>query len=170
MIFSLMALTPPPSMKNESPSSLLTLGIITSVLFLIFLIICIVFKKKRHPIFAILFLVFSVACAVTAIGSFIKIPRSRSAKDFDISIELSQEFTLNNEYEVKPNRSIDNLEITFTYYDSQNRVISTKEKTVGNVKSGQTYLVTVSLSEFSLTELLKINYCKAEVTGGKVWE
>lgn len=93
---------------------------------------------------------------------------SRSANNNDIYIDISQEFSLSINYVLKPNVDIDGLEITFTYYDKNQAVLTTKVKSVGNVKKGVEYTVSVSLTEFSLIQLLKFKTVSTNVTGGTV--
>ena len=92
----------------------------------------------------------------------------RSATNNDINIDLSEEISLSVNYKILPNVNINDLEITFKYYDNNNNILSTKVKKVGNVTKGNQVTVTISLSEFSFTDIFKINYTSAEVTGGTV--
>lgn len=166
-----VAITPPPSLQSDSKSaqSMMTTAIILAVVCAITLLLCILFKKKHHPVLAIICTMVSVGCLIGSIVFFSDMPKKRTAKNSDVTISLSQDFNLDNEYEVYTKYDIDNLEITFTYFDSQNRIITTKTHSLGNVKKESTYLVTISLSEFSLSQLLRITSCRAEVTNGSTW-
>lgn len=93
---------------------------------------------------------------------------SRSATNNDIYFNLSEEFSFSINYKIKPKVDITNLQITFTYYDKNNKPLTTKINTVGNVKKNIEYTVTVSLSEFSFLDIFKINSVSAKVTGGTV--
>ena len=93
---------------------------------------------------------------------------SRSANNSDISIDLSTEFSFNMNYELIPRTDIKNLQLTFTFMDSNKNTITTKTKNIGNVNEGTKYTVSISLTEFSLTEIFSIQYAKCNVTGGTV--
>lgn len=106
---------------------------------------------------------FLFACTSTTEKMF-----SRDAKTSDISMDLSQEFSFNINYEMTPKVNIDNLEITFKYYDKNNNLITTKVKYVGNVKKGIEYTISVSLTEFSFFDLFKLYSVSMAVTNGTV--
>ncbi len=93
---------------------------------------------------------------------------TRKATNADIYIDLSQEISFSINYKVKPNVDIDNLEIEFNYFDSNGTFLAYKTKNVGNVTKGQEITVSVSLTEFSLTDLFKIYSTQAKVIGGTV--
>ena len=93
---------------------------------------------------------------------------SRDAKNSDIDFNLSNEFSLNIEYKITPRVDINNLEITFKYYDKNNNLLTTKIKNVGNVEEGIEYSITVSLTEFSFLDIFKLHSVSARVTGGTV--
>ena len=93
---------------------------------------------------------------------------SRDAKNSDIDFNLSNEFSLNIEYKITPRVDINNLEITFKYYDKNNNLLTTKIKNVGNVEEGIEYSITVSLTEFSFLDVFKLHSVSARVTGGTV--
>ncbi len=93
---------------------------------------------------------------------------SRDAKNSDIDFDLSNEFSLNIEYKITPIVDINNLEITFKYYDKNNNLLTTKIKNVGNVEKDIEYSITVSLTEFSFLDVFKLHSVSARVTGGTV--
>lgn len=93
---------------------------------------------------------------------------SRDATNSDIVFDLSNEFSLNIEYKITPRIDINNLEITFKYYDKNNNLLTTKIKNVGNVEEGIEYSITVSLTEFSFLDVFKLHSVSARVTGGTV--
>lgn len=93
---------------------------------------------------------------------------SRDATNSDIVFDLSNEFSLNIEYKITPIVDINNLEITFKYYDKNNNLLTTKIKNVGNVEEGIEYSITVSLTEFSFLDVFKLHSVSARVTGGTV--
>ncbi len=93
---------------------------------------------------------------------------TRDATNNDIDFDLSNEFSLNIEYAITPRVDINNLEITFKYYDKNNNLLTTKIKNIGNVKEDIVYSVTVSLTEFSFLDIFKLHSVSASVTGGTV--
>ena len=93
---------------------------------------------------------------------------SRDATNNDISIDISQEISLNINYKMTPKVDINNLEITFRYYSKSNKLLSTKIKQIGNVSEGTEYTISVSLTEFSIISIFQISYVRMNVTGGTV--
>lgn len=86
---------------------------------------------------------------------------SRSATSNDIYMHVNYDFTIS----ITPNVDIKNLDITFTFYDESDTLITTQEKTFGNVNANVTYDVNTSLS---LVELFQSSKVSAKVTGGTV--
>lgn len=78
---------------------------------------------------------------------------SRAAKNKDFT--LTENFSLNKSFKLVPKVDIDDLEITFKYFDSENKVISQNTKYVGDVKKSAEYTVTLDIyiidSEFYKT-------------------
>ena len=93
---------------------------------------------------------------------------SRDATINDISIDMSQEISLNMNYIIIPQTDIKDLELTFKFYDSSRICLSTKVKNIGNVKEGIPYTVSISLTEFSFWDLFKIQSANVRVTNGTV--
>ena len=77
----------------------------------------------------------------------------RNARLSDLNIEQSNEISLSNNYIITPNVDIAGLEITFRFCDKNEETISNKVKVVGNVSEGVEYKVSISLGEFSLSEI-----------------
>ncbi len=66
-----------------------------------------------------------------------------------------------------PKHSIDGLEFTFSIRDKNNKELQTIVKTVGDVKKGQQYTVSISMTELKdFTTLMDTNYTQLTVTGG----
>lgn len=93
---------------------------------------------------------------------------SRSATNKDINVEVSNDLSLSMNCIVKPSTDISNLQITFKFIDKNQNLITTKNKTIGNVTKNNNYSISFALSEFGLTEIFKIQAFYAEVTGGTV--
>ena len=94
---------------------------------------------------------------------------SRSANNGDISVQYSENIsTLSDEFKIKPNVDIKNLSLTFDFYDKNLNLIKTISRSVGNVTEGLEFTVTISITEFSFTEIFKISRVSTSVTGGTV--
>lgn len=70
-------------------------------------------------------------------GNPILFSRAAAKKDFT----LTENYILNQSFKLIPNVDIKDLEITFKYYDSDRKVISTKAKYIGNVTKSMEYTV-----------------------------
>ncbi len=119
--------TPAQSDTKSSHSFLSFLGAIV----LLFLLVC--------------GLVFVAKCSIKKMsdgeynsdGNPILFSRAAAKKDFT----LTENYTLNQSFKLIPNVDIKDLEITFKYYDSDRKVISTKAKYIGNVTKSMEYTV-----------------------------
>lgn len=75
--------------------------------------------------------------------------------------------TTTQSYVFIPKSNIDGLEFTFTLKDKNNRTVDTITKTVGNVKKGQQYTVTINLLEVDdLSSFLSISTTSISVSKG----
>lgn len=94
---------------------------------------------------------------------------SRSARASDIEIMQNEDiFSLSAIYKVTPNVDINDLQVTIYFLDSSNNTVTTKVKIIGNVSANVEYSFSFKLSDFSVTEIFKIEYWRYEVTGGTV--
>ena len=93
---------------------------------------------------------------------------SRNAKNSDIFIDAEYSFPVSINLVLRPYEDIDDLEITIQYLNKAGETIKTQQKIVGNVKEGQEYRIQINLTEFSLTEIAKIETCKFTVTHGNI--
>lgn len=94
--------------------------------------------------------------------------KSRSANDSDIRIDTSDDLSLTVQYIVTPKVDIENLEVTFSFMDSEGNILTRKVKQIGNVQEDYDYTVSISLTEFSLSEIFTIRLVDYNVTGGTV--
>lgn len=92
----------------------------------------------------------------------------RNARNSDISVTLLSELSLDSNFEIKALNDIDNLEITFTFSDSDHDTLASITKDVGDVKSGNDYRVVVSLSDIGFITALSVRYYSWSVSGGTV--
>ena len=58
------------------------------------------------------------------------------------------------------------LELNFT--DANRVTITTQTKYIGNIKQGESKEITISLTDFTLEQSLKIKYVSCQITGGTV--
>lgn len=93
---------------------------------------------------------------------------SRNAKNNDIYVEFLDDISLSMKYRIKPNVDIKNLQLTFSYSDKSGTIIATKVKNVGNVSEGVQFDISISLSEFSFSEIWNITRQSVAVTSGTV--
>lgn len=95
-------------------------------------------------------------------------PLTRDATINDLNIDTSEEISLSMNYKMIPKADINNLELTFKYYNGNNTLVTTIVKDVGNVKEGNQYTISISFGNFSLTNLLTIESVKVQVTEGSI--
>lgn len=93
---------------------------------------------------------------------------SRKATLSDIEISESYQFPVSIKLSIVAKYDISNLELKITYYDSNNKSFKTHSKTVGDIDKGETKSVEVSLNDFSLTEIWKIEKTTYSVSRGTV--
>lgn len=93
---------------------------------------------------------------------------SRSANNGDIELHVNDDFSLSINIIITPKTDIKNLQITFEFTDGSWNPITTRTHILGNVSTGVEYTVTYRLSEFSFSQMFKIEGVSANVTGGTV--
>ncbi len=133
--------TPAQSDTKSSHSFLSFLGAIV----LLFLLVC--------------GLVFVAKCSIKKMsdgeynsdGNPILFSRAAAKKDFT----LTENYTSNQSFKLIPNVDIKDLEITFKYYDSDRKVISTKAKYIGNVTKSMEYTVKMDFYFFDTVSYFK---------------
>ncbi len=101
------------------------------------------------------------AFALYKIGVF-----DRKATNTDIDGDWNSTLTTQS-YVFIPKHNINGLEFTFSIRDKNNKELQTIVKTVGNVKKGQQYTVSISMSELqNFSTLMDANYTRLSITGG----
>ncbi len=94
---------------------------------------------------------------------------SRSARNSDITVESDLDLSsFGAKYTVMPQIDIDNLEITISFLDENKNVLTSFEKSLGDVKESAQVSFSISLFDMSLTVALKTRYESWTVTGGTV--
>ncbi len=140
--------------------------LIISVIFLLFSLIWIIISRKKRKgissIFAAIILVVSLG---TTISSSISVKNALEVTKDDVSIVQTNDGVLEKEFELSAKKDIENLEITFTLYNSKGNVIGYVVKTLPFVDQRNTYLITITADDFS--NFLSIKNCGHKITGGK---
>lgn len=93
---------------------------------------------------------------------------SRDADINDVYLTTNNDFSLEISCTLKPIVDIKNLQLKFVFLDSKGNSLTTKTKSLGNVNKNTDYKVTFALTEFSVSELFKINQYKVSVIAGTV--
>ena len=93
----------------------------------------------------------------------------RSARNSDISVESDLDLSsFGAKYTIMPETDIDDLEITVSFLDENKNVLTSFEKSPGDVKESVQVNFSISLFDMSLTVALKTKYETWTVTGGTV--
>lgn len=94
---------------------------------------------------------------------------SRDADNGDITVDVKEELAFSFNYEVTPNVDIENLQLTFNFYNDDSRLLDTIVKNVGNVSEETVYTVSISFDELGgIFAVLDISYSRTSVSGGTV--
>ena len=94
---------------------------------------------------------------------------SRSANNGDIIIDSDLDLSsFGMKCVVSPQRDITNLELTIEFLDSNENVLTTKVKSLGNVKKGAQVSFSISIVELGLSATWKTHYARVAVSGGTV--
>lgn len=94
---------------------------------------------------------------------------TRDANNGDI--EIDSKMNLNNlgvDIIIHPNCDIENLSIKIIQYDNDGKIVKTINKNLGNVKEGVELSTSLSLTDFSITEIWSLGATEIKVVGGKV--
>ncbi len=98
-------------------------------------------------------------------GGFLTRKATVNDIDFDYSIEV---LNLSVKIYVIPKVDIDDLALEISFYNSDRDRLKTMVKALGNVKEGERTEFTVSLIEFSIPQMLTINYIRCDIESGTV--
>ena len=71
------------------------------------------------------------------------------------------------DFNVHSYENINDLEVTFVFRNKDGAIISTKVKTIGDVKRNKNYVVTIKFTEFTITEIMRIERISAYVSDGR---
>ena len=93
---------------------------------------------------------------------------SRAATNNDISVDFNYEGIIAINVDVTAKSDIKDLALTLKFTNENRVTIKTLERYVGNIDEGETERISISISEFGLSEIFTIQYVEASVTGGSV--
>ena len=118
-------------------------------------------KGKKVGIFLILLLGVSLLFACCW---------NREATNNDIKIDAEINIAnLGVELEMESLKNIRDLEIELLHYNKQGNLIKSQIIELGDVKKGQHINKTISVTQFSLSDLWEIKWTKVVVSAGSVW-
>ena len=117
-------------------------------------------KRLKLILFTVISLLLLTGCETKIL--------TREATINDINIDTSQELSLNVQYIMIPYTDINDLELKFKYYDKNHKLVTTKTKSIGNVKEGTQYSISINFGEFNFFDLFKISYTSVSVINGTV--
>lgn len=99
-------------------------------------------------------------------GNPILLTRAANISDIEINQDVEASiFNLKDTYVLIPKVDINNLTVTFAYYDDSDNFIKTREYNFGNVKKNVSYEASIS---HTVTELFTITKVQYRVSGGSV--
>ncbi len=135
-------------------------------------------KEDQKHYGCIVAVIFTIVAAVTIFAIVRLVDResgnsdrtltSRPATYSDIKVTMSGDFSLSAIYYIKPYVDISNLQITMKFYKSNDELIVSKVKTIGNVSEGQEYSIKFGITDFTFSQLMDMTKWNYEVTGGTV--
>lgn len=92
---------------------------------------------------------------------------SRNANLNDLNV-VWHDHSLSYSGTVVPKTDIENLVLTFKFYDDNDNTVKTIEKRFGNITKNQQYDFTITMSEIGYTTALKISGVRYNVSSGQV--
>lgn len=133
--------------------------------------------SKNHDFLIIISIIFSafiiLIIALASAGVFSsniknKDILTRDAKADDIYISINYDFSLEISFNINPYSEIDELELEVIFADKNHKTITTKSRYIGHVNKNTNYKISFALTEFSFTEIIKIQYISVNVVSGKI--
>ena len=121
--------------------------------------------KKRGNFFVGLLIIVVIIGAGILIPWLISFHINSTASDFDITGDWT-DYVSYRTYTFIPRANIKGLELDFTFYDKDLREVGAVHKTIGDVKKGQQYSTTISITEFDFKTLWNGTYLTVEVSAG----
>ena len=119
-------------------------------------------------IFTTVFLFWIVKVLVWRNNSDIPTLLTRKATMADVSIAFDDSNIISIEVVVEPKCDIEDFEITINYYTGNDVLLKTTTKNFGDIKKEGRYTEQIYLTDFSLSQIMLVEYCQYTVTGGLV--
>lgn len=127
-----------------------------------------IFKDIITTILFVTIISFILVFAIGIIPNWIDASKeSHKATKDDISIQENFDFSLNISCTITPKTDIKSLILEFEFYDRNHKVLTRKEKNLGNVSKGIDYKISFPLSEFSSDLILNMSYYFLSITQGQ---
>lgn len=132
-------------------------------------------KQVKYSNAKALRIVISVVCAFVivslilwGIGAMNKANEPIKADVLDMEFQVDRSYNMGLRIIVTPEKNINDLEISFKFFDKDDIVVCTIKKAVGNVWKDESYQIIFSYSELGVTSLDDIPRYQTMVTGGTV--
>lgn len=132
-------------------------------------------KQVKYSNAKALRIVISVVCAFViislilwGIGAMNKANEPIKADVLDMEFQVDRSYNMGLRIIVTPEKTINDLEISFKFFDKDDIVVCTIKKAVGNVWKDESYQIIFSYSELGVTSLDDIPRYQTMVTGGTV--
>lgn len=94
---------------------------------------------------------------------------SRSARNSDIVVDSDLDLaSFGSKYTIMPQTDIDGLQVTIYFLDKNEKQLTSKIETLGNVKKGVQVSFSISLFDLGLSVAWNTEYTSVAVTGGTV--
>ena len=93
---------------------------------------------------------------------------SRKATVDDIYLDINDNDIVSIQIVVIPEHDINDLEITVYYYSESNKLLKTNVVNFGDVSKNVQYTKNVSITNFTLSQIFEIRYCRYKVTDGTI--
>lgn len=93
---------------------------------------------------------------------------SREIRNSDISVDMNYSSLTNLKLTVTAHNDVRDLTLKIEYVDSNKNVLKTTYANLGNINKGETKTQSYSLSDFSWSQLLKIDGCRFTIESGYV--
>lgn len=119
-------------------------------------------------IFIIAVIVWAIQLAFNVDNTDTPTLTTRKATTNDVKISSNESNLISIEIVVTPKYDIDNLEITINYYSDSNKLLKTVTKDFGDVKEDGKYTAQVYITDFSISQIFQLDYCRYSVTGGTI--
>lgn len=120
-------------------------------------------------------IVISIVCAFViislilwGIGAINNANEPIKADVLDIEFQIDREYKTGLRIIATPEKAINDLEISFKFFDKDDVIVATVKKTIGNVWAKESFQIIFSFSELGVTSIDDIPRYQTMVTGGTI--